>query len=186
MKNEILDYEEAPIESDKRRIVTWGIILILWLGILNCMFNGMAGNLRIIIGLISLLLMTVLQSLQHKSGIEVMQLLLLLGAFRGSQFFELEFTFEFTIGRLGAELDIYLWLMAGVHFILYRKEIKEKVRKLMFPSTEVQESIEESKVRSFKRRFSTKDLKELEEIVNENRLIPEAIKAAQQLIIERK
>lgn len=94
-------------------------------------------------------------------------------------------TFSFGIGFISFEVTALSLLI--FHLVL-NPEVFQSFKGFIKPKPESEDSIQskfESAVNSFETRFSTKSTNELQNIVEQNSLVPEAVEAAKRLLERR-
>lgn len=91
-------------------------------------------------------------------------------------------TFSFGIGIIQFELTALGLLI--FHLGLNNEVLRDTLDFFKTSETEKEEN-NERKIESFQRKFASKDKTELEKIVDENFLVPEAVEAARRLLKEK-
>ncbi len=181
MEKEILDENLDQLENTKLKanLVNWISIVILWIGIGLCVQRGLIGDLQIVAGTVLLMVATFLTHFNYKMGVLVTLGILVLGILTLVEFFPFSLTIGFGFGAF----DLLNLAIALVHIFTNWEVFSKIVNKESTPE-EVQVSTR-NRVEGFKRRFQNKSTNELEGIVQNEKLLPYAIQAAQELIDER-
>jgi hypothetical protein len=91
-------------------------------------------------------------------------------------------TFSFGIGFIQFEITALGLLI--FHLALNKEVLRDTLDFFKTSETEKEEN-KERQIESFQRKFASKDKNELERIVNENFLVPEAVEAAKRLLNEK-
>ena len=188
MNNEILDDEfQITTEKNYPKIINWISIIMLWVGIGYCGFYGLLGEIRVIIAIVLLVVSTVLTYFNYELGINITLGIILIGILNLVDFSPIKYFFGFGIFGVKIMFDLLLCSVGIIHYLTNRTAFSKFLNNLSNKETEAEtKSINRSKVNGFKRRFSNRKIGELELIVNNELLLPEAIKAAKELIEEKK
>ena len=188
MNNEILDDEfQITTEKNYPKIINWISIIMLWVGIGYCGFYGLLGEIRVIIAIVLLVVSTVLTYFNYELGINITLGIILIGILNLVDFSPIKYFFGFGIFGVKIMFDLLLCSVGIIHYLTNRTAFSKFLNNLSNKETEAEtKSINRSEVNGFKRRFSNRKIGELELIVNNELLLPEAIKAAKELIEEKK
>ncbi len=163
-------------------ILNWISIIILWFGIAYSLYIGLLFDPKIITAIILLSVSTVLKFFKYDLGVKVVLGVMFLGAINLISFFPMKFFYTFGTNSLQIGFELILFGIAVLHIVTNKKSLSSLMNK--------EESIEEIeadrrlKIDAFKKRFSNRTLTELETTVANDDLLPEARKAAQELIAE--
>ncbi len=187
MKHELLDDEFTITEYPaKAKPINWTSILILWMGIGYCIFNGLLGEVKVIIAIVLLVISTAVTQVNYKLGVRITLGVILIGVFNLVDFFPIKYFFSFGIQSIALGFELVLFAVALVHYFTNRIELSGFFKDLFdqeVPEEEIQ-AIRRLKIDGFKKRFADKSIAELEMIVESNHLVPEAVEAARELIEE--
>ncbi len=188
MNNEILDDGFEYEETKRFQIVNWISIIVLWGGIGYCGINGLLTDIKVIAALLLLILSTGITLFNYELGVKVTLGTILIGTINLIDFFPLKHFFSFGINGLEIGFEFILFVVGVLHYLTNR-EVLSKFLKGIFNreiTEEEKKSTQRTSINGFKRRFSSKSIDELEMIVSNNELLPAAIKAAKELIEEKK
>jgi len=189
MNSEILDDEFLNEEKIKGiQIVNWIPIIILWGGIGYCGINGLLSEIKVIAAIILLILSTGITYFNYELGVKITLGTILIGTINLVDFFPVKYFITFGIKTFEIGFEFLLFGIGIIHYVTNREELSKFLKELINRevSKEELESDQRSKIDGFKRRFSNNQIRELEMIVNNDKLLPEAIKAAKELIEEKK
>jgi hypothetical protein len=189
MSNEILDYNhEVQNEREGLQVVNWLGIILLWIGIGLTPFFGYFNLTKLIAAIILLLIATISMRFNFLLGVKITFFVALIGAVNFVDFFPFKYIFAFSILGIGLGFELILLLVTTVHFLTNRVILMEMIRDIFQSRITEGElvSARRSKVNSFKRRFSGRSLNELESIITNDKLVPEAIQAAEELLEEKR
>ncbi len=178
MSREILD-DGFENEIKQANFINWIPIILLWIGIAYCGKNGLLGEPKVIAAIVLLTISTVLTFNNYNIGVKFTLFVIVIGIFNIISFFPIQYFL-----RLGFAFQLIPFAIGIIHYLSNRKSLS-----FLFDRTITEEEIksaERSKVKGFKGRFSKKNIDELEKIANNDRLVPQARKAAYELIKEKK
>lgn len=181
--------DELAISKNKSQptSLNWTSIIILWIGIVLCFFSGIISDIQVILGIILLSLSTLITYYKYELGTKITFGIIVLGVLSIVKFFPSSYSIGFGIGDYGVSFEILIILIGIIHFITNRT-ILSKFLKETFNRDASEEEIqlkERRKIDGYKNRFSRKSIDELQEVLNNKLLLPEAIKAAEELIDEK-
>ncbi len=202
MTNQILDEDFTQKEKNPKgkSWKNWLIIGIFWVGIAVYFVSDGFVDIRLLLSTIALISITFLTYKDFENGVKLTMGIIILASFRLLIFVPYESSFSFSIGPLSIVFDILIILLGVVHYSLnesilspllkkIRKRREQKQQKNLkakqLKSQTKQQQEKNSKINRFKHQFHNRNLDELNEIVNNERLLPEAIAAAQELIQEK-
>ena len=188
MNSEILDDEFITKgEKEQSKIVKWLSIMILWAGIGFCGSNGLLGELKVIVAIVLLTLSTVVTYFNYELGVKITFWVILIGMINLIDFFPVKYLISFGLNTIEIGFEFLLFGIGIIHYSTHKREISKFLRKLVAREISEEEirSAQRSRINGFKGRFSNKPTSELEVIANNDRLVPEAVKAAEELIQER-
>ncbi len=189
MNSEILDDEFVNEEKIKGiQIVNWISIIFLWGGIGYCGINGFLSELKVIAAIILLILSTGITYFNYELGVRITLGTILIGTINLVDFFPVKYFISFGINAIEIGFEFLLFGIGIIHYFTNREELSKFLKDLIYREVSEEElkSAQRSKINGLKRRFSNKQIGELEMIVNNDKLLPEAIKAAKELIEEKK
>lgn len=184
-------FEDTLVNEDKRKgaqIVHWISILILWAGIGYCGINGLWSEIKVVAGIVLLILSTGIMYFNYELGVKVAMGTILIGIINLVSFFPIKLFISFGIDAIEIGFEFLLFSVGVIHYFTNRKELSKYLTDLL--SREISEEEEKfaqrSRINGFKRRFASMQIDELESIINNADLLPEAIKAAKVLMEEKK
>ena len=189
MFSEILDEELIPV-SPRRNVkyyLGWAPTFILWIGIITCIVKGLLGDAQIAIAAVLLLVITLVMWRNYQPGIKFMLGLILLSIIGLLQFFPVQYEIGFYIGKIGLSVELISLAIGLIHYFTNKKELSAFLTSLLNQklSEKEKQDVTRVKIDGFKRRFTRKNISDLEEIANNDELVPEAREAARELINER-
>jgi hypothetical protein len=181
MLEDLLD--EGLIERriiEKRGLANWSAFMLLWVGIGVSIAAGYLTHWPLLIGGAALIVTTFLFYLQ-KIQIAIMLLAcsLLAGTLRILMFFPIYFTFDF--GSV-LSVDILPFLVLVLLLATNWETYRDLVVAIRGDHQETAADSRAAKNNRFLVAFRNKSTRELEAIVSENRLVPEAVQAAAELL----
>lgn len=188
MANEILD-SDLSIGERKRKFnpSNWFAIGILWIGIIVCLQSGLIKDIQVIIAILLLIVSTVMIYRNPRLGIRITLGVILLGVLSIVRFFPTQYFIGFGIGALKIGFEFIMFSIGLIHYYANRSELSTFLKDLF--NREVSEkdlqAIERIRIENFKKRFLSKTVKELQDIVNKKELLPEAVKAAEEILEEK-
>lgn len=188
MNKEILD--ENLIKKNENNLtflVSWIPLFILWIGIIFQIIYGFLGDLKVLGALVLLIVATGLNYYNYKLGVKVTLGIILLGVVNLVCFIPNRYFIGFGVGSFIVEIELYLLLLAILHYFLNRKEISKFINEKFNReiSKEEVEAEYRSRVNGFKRNFSDKSIEELKQLANNKNLLPQAIAAAKEMLEEK-
>lgn len=188
MNEEVLDdkFQKLPKRYNPS-ILNWASIIILWIGIGFCFSEGLIGEVKVLIATTLLVLATIVTFLNYKLGVRLTIMVILLGTISLIEFFPTKYFISFGINTIDLGFEISLFGVGLIHYFTNREELYKSLKNFVNPeiSEEELKATKRSKVNGFKRRFSNKRVEELEMIANNEQLVPDAIKAARELLDEK-
>lgn len=189
MSKEILDENwdlEIPFKK-KRTLQSQISICLLWLGIFLCFMLGAFFSVKIVIAFILLTITTYLHFSSRENESKLTLVILLLYLFGLIHFYPIQYSIGIIIWGITLSIDLIALIILIFHIIFNRDILSPFFKKVIYRkiSKEESESIERTKINGFKNRFGRKTNSELQTIVHNRLLVPEAIKAAVELIQER-
>lgn len=166
-----------------RQLISWSSIIILWIGIFYCGINQLLDETKEFAALFFLIISTAITYLNFKQGVRLTLLMTLLGAFNLLVFFPFQILLSFGFGELGIGFELVLFLIVIIHLFTNRNEFSRILNSEI--SNDEINSINRSQIDGFKKRFSSRSIKELEILAKNQELVPEAINAAKELLEEK-
>ena len=159
----------------------------MWAGIGYCGVSGLLSELKVIFAIILLAVSTGVTYLNFRLGVKITLGIILIGTLNLIDFFPTKYFISFGINVIEIGFEVILFGIGIIHYFTNRDELSKFLRHL-FNKEITKEEIEEEKrsmIDAFKRRFSNKKIDELRIIARNDNLLPEAIKAAEELIKEQ-
>ena len=187
MNNEIFDDGfEIREERNEAQIVNWISIIVLWIGIGCCGMMGLLSDLKVISAIVFLILSTGITYFNYELGVKITLGVILIGIINLVDFFPIKQFISFGFNSVEIGFELILFAIGIIHYFANRKVLSKSLKELFNREVtkEEVESAQRTKINRFKKRFSNKAIGELEMIVNNDKLVPEAIKAARELIEE--
>ena len=187
MNPEILDDGFEHKETKRFQIVNWMSIIVLWGGIGYCGINGLLSEVKVIAATFLLILSTGITFFNYELGVKVTLGIILIGTLNLIDFFPINHFFGFGINGFEIGFEFILFGVGILHYFTNRQALSKFLKDVF--NREITEedikSIQRSRINGYKRRFSSKSIGELEMIVKNDELLPDAIKAAKELIEEK-
>lgn len=188
MNSEILDDDfQSNEDKSKPTFINWISVIILWIGIFWSIFEGLITNWQVAAGFILLIIGTILCIANFSKGVKFIFIILFLATVNLIEFIPIVLEIEFGFFDIGIGLDFVHLGILLLHYFTNKKELAQFLDYIInkpISEEEKQASIDK-KISAFKYQFSKRSLKELKEIENNERLLPEAIQAAKELIKEK-
>jgi len=129
-KLEIIDRDARPV----RKIIGFIPLILLWLGIVWSLFEGVSFDQKYITGLILLSISTLTYYWDTGESIVIVLSVIVLGIFGLVSFFPIELFFELGVNKKanGPKLgiDLLVLVIGGFYFILNRWDLRLKYEKL--------------------------------------------------------
>jgi hypothetical protein len=190
MEKKILD--DDLILQDKNKVepklLNWVSILILWLGIGYCLFEGIITDMRVIAGIVLLVIATLATYFKFELGVKITLGIIVIGVFSLVKYVPISYSCEFGFGVVGFAFELVILFIGIIHYFTNRAVLYPFLNGMLNRKVSVEESLEEERKRinGYKHQFSRKSMEELKSIIENKKLLPEAIKAAEELIEKRK
>jgi len=187
--------EPQPIDNDlippsekgnPNLILRWTALIILWIGIAFCVAVGLTSEPRVIVGMVLLALSTVMTYFKPEVGIKITLGVIVLGVVSLLTFSPFYYEVGIGIGNFRPSIQVLPLLIGILHFFT-NKEVLAPFLKSMFNrevSKEDAQAIERGKIDGFKKRYARKSASELRAMTENKGLLPEARKAAGELLEE--
>ena len=187
MSREIIDIEFNLEEEKEVQFINWVSIIILWLGIGHCGWKGLIFETQVMVAIIFLIISTLLTYFNYTLGIKTTLGIIILGMLALIQFFPVSYYWFFSLNGFGIGIDFFLLGVGLIHYFTNEKELSKFLKNLFNHDISEEEIKKEEtlKIKSFKRQFSNRSIEELEKIVMNNNLVPEARQAANDLLLEK-
>lgn len=190
MEKDLIDDESTFKGKNKvkPKLVHWISIIILWGGIGYCFVNGIITEIQVIAGIILLTISTIITYFKYEIGVKITLGIIALGVLSLVKYFPISYSIGFGIGDFGLAFEMLIFLIGIIHYIINKEVLSNFLSGLMNKDVSEEELHAEkrSRINGYKNRFSKKNMDELEEIAKNESLLPEAIKAAKELIEKRK
>lgn len=188
MNSEVLDDGLANEEIKEIQIANWISIVILWGGIVFCGINGLLSEPKVTAAIILLILSTGIMYFNYELGVKITLGTILIGIINLVDFFPIKYIVSFGINAIEIGFEFLLFGIGIIHYFTNREKLSKFLKDLINREVSEEEKIstKRSQINRFKRRFSNKSIGELEMTVNNDKLLPEAKKAAKELIEEKK
>ncbi len=188
MQEDIIDdyFIEKPKQS-RLKWVGYASLVILCLGLFLCFRNGLLGNIKVLIAIVALSVTTGLTFYKPKIGLKVTMVLILLANFGLIRFFPFTVGVGLRIGSFLIGVEFIMMMVACLHIGTNWDEFsaipdqftnKEKVQRK-------REEAAQQKINYFKSRFANKSIAELKVKAGDTSLLPEANRAARELLEEK-
>lgn len=188
MNSEILDEGFETKEKNRIEIMNWISLIILWFGIGYCGISGLFGELKVIVAIVLLIISTAITYFNYELGVKITLGIILVGVLNLVDFFPIKYSISFGVNVIEIGFEFILFGIGIIHYFTNREELSKFFNDLFNREMTAEEikSAQRPRINGFKSRFSNKQIGELEIIVKNNKLVPEAIKAAKELIEEHK
>lgn len=188
MPEELLDEEligKAEAAAPDR--YTYVVPFLLLPGFAWCIYSGYIGDAKMWLAVTFWLTGTVALYLKwSKTGVLILAGGLFIACFGLIRFFPITFSFGISIGERTLSFDFIPFLVIILLDLTNPVTVKEIFSLIRKEKTEQRNEKQQARSNRFLIVFSKKSTKELESIVAERRLVPEAIKAAEELLEDRK
>jgi hypothetical protein len=188
MEHEILD-DEFQVKEKRNQVqfINWISLIILWIGIGQFGFVGITDRPKVIAAIVLLIISTITTFAKYELGVKITLGIILLGVLNFVDFSPTKYFISFGINAIEIGIEFSLFVIGIIHYFTNRKELSKFLKDLLNREISEEEikSTLRSEINGFKRRFSTKEIGELEMIANNDELLPEAVKAAKELIEEK-
>ena len=189
MNNEPLDAQFVNKEKKREiQMVNWISIMFLWMGIGYFGINGLLNEIKAMAATLLLIISTGIMYFNYELGVKITLGTILIGTINLVDFFPIKYFISFGINAIEIGFEFLLFAIGTIHYFTNREELTKFLKDLINREMSEEEikSTQRSKINGFKRRFSNKQVGELEMIANNDSLLPAAIKAAKELIEEKK
>lgn len=182
----VLD-DELSVEGqskEKSKLINWTSIIILWGGLSYCFVDGSITETKVIIGVLLLLVSTATTFFKYEVGTKITLGAIVIGVFSLAKYFPISYSIGFGVGGFSLTFEVLILLIGIVHYLTNKEILSKFVSGLMNRkvSKEELQAKERRRINGYKNQFSKKNMEELEAIANNERLLPEAIEAAKELI----
>jgi hypothetical protein len=171
---------EAPIFS-------WIALFILWAGMISTFSEGLGDRTKVIAAVCCLSFATIATLVHRGFGVKATMLVLVLAMFRFLVFLPASYYVSFGIEYYQLGFDVLIFGFGLMHYIANRSVLSqffEDSGKTRLSEKEMRQR-QIAKVETFKQRFTRKSVEELRLKTLNDELVPEAILAAEQLILEK-
>ncbi len=179
----ILDNELIPPSSEKKsNSIEWIIPIVFWVGLCLNFLNGFNFYPKFNIALISILISTLVYIINYKMGVVLFLLSGIIGIFELGHFFPVVATIELHL-ILYFKIEVIMTIITMVHFVINRKVILSFIN--LENTSEDQkrtDALNQARIDYFKVRFSKKAKSEIQMILNNEKLVPDAREASRVLL----
>jgi hypothetical protein len=189
MEKDILD-NDLTFKGENEfqpKLINWTSIIILWIGIAYSIFNGLISDTQDIAAIILLAIATIISYLNFNIGVRITLGIILAGVVNLVNFFPHRYELYFAINGFEIGFELILFMIGLIHCLTNRKNLSSliEVLKNRDVSEEEIELAKRPRINGFKNRYSNKDISELREIANNKNLVPQANRAARELLEEK-
>jgi len=180
-----LDYFSGEHPQNRRQWRKGIPMALLWFGVLLSILSGNLSNIKFIPAFSGLAIATIISFKNWKKGQSILLVFSLIGVLDLLDFFPFTFKISFsgTSGLLG--IDFLMLFITFLLLALNTKELSPGIRQFLHGSPTEIESKKATRINGFKRRFRHKTPEELEEIIENEKLVDEARKAAEYLLEQK-
>lgn len=174
-------------KSKKANLINWISIFILWVGLSYSIASGLANDIKVIFAIILLIIATSLTHFNYVLGVKVTLGIIIIGVFNLVDFFHIKYSIGFGINETDLGLELILLTVGVIHYFTNQSTLYTYLKSAIQveQSEEQIKGAQRSEINSFKRRFANKGIQELEHIISNDKLLPEAKTAAKELIEEK-
>lgn len=183
----ISEHELADDVKKETAPLRWIAIAILWLGLAFFLVTGSIFHPRILMGGLTLAVITTVAQYSFEMASKLTYLGIIAGIFGLVLYLPLLYYFEFELLGIVWRIDPILVGVLIIHHLVQGERRHPLLNSILGDNKDVSIALgrERSKVEGFKRRFEKKPIEELKAIVANDRLLPHARRAAQELIINK-
>lgn len=160
-------------------LLPWAAPALLWIGLLLTTLEGDPTDSRVLIAAALLLAASAITYFRPEAGVLFTLPVIIAGVLGIAIFFPVQFTAGFELGLFNLTFDLYLILIAGLHFLVNREPFLP-VRSE--PTARQKERELRRAVAIYKQQFAHMDMPELEYIAEDRRFLPAAVQAARELM----
>ncbi len=188
MDRELLDIDlvEGQEKDPQPSMLNWIAVIVLWAGLVLCIVFGFY-DLKIFAAVVSLAIVSIISKRNFKLGVKLVFVVVLAGIFDLVTFFPVYYSISIFFGENEISFNVLLILIGLLHFYMNRAFLgyapsdqnEEENRPIHNPNEN------RSSINGFKRRFLKKEIDELEFILQNDKMVPEARIAAKELISEK-
>lgn len=177
-----LDFENRKIENGSHLLP----LILLWIGMILSWLFGLGMEARYLFGLLLLVTTTVVAFKNRKRGIYLQGISVFLGLSSLAAYFPITGGFGIWIEEIFLGLDLFMIPIALLFAYLNWKEFSPQVNQALYGDEKYQAMQSRNSLQGFKHRFRHKTEPELEEIIRNDRIVPDARAAAAELLQELK
>ena len=159
------------------------VLFILWVGLIHSVAVGISFGIKEILGTALLIFTSGMAYFKFQIAIKLILGILVLGFFNLVSYFAVSIDFYFSFNDALLRFDILLIFLVIVHFILNKDELTPFLKKWFNwnPSESEIQLNKRKQIDTFKKRFSDFPMSDLEDKINDTKIVPEAKIAAQEL-----
>lgn len=189
MDKEIIDNVlfEPKVSDGRPPLKSYSSLAILWIGIFISIANGIVYDWHVILGILLVILSTGITYFNHSLGVKVTFGIIILGVISVAHYFPSKLLVGITLGRSALAIEVITLTICILHCVTNRKILLTWLERIYAnqQAKNSEKAPDEAKIQGFKQRFSRKNIVQLQAIVENPDLLPEARRAAMQLIDER-
>jgi len=186
MQQEILNNESiSPSEKGKPNpLLRWTALLLLWIGTAFCIAARLTSEPRVFAGMVLLAFSTVMTYLRPEVGIKITLGVIVLGVVSLLTFSPFNYEVGIGIGNFRPSIQVLPLLVGVLHFVTNRETLTPFLKNIFNRevSQEDAQAIDRGKIDGFKKRYARKSSSELRAMTENMGLLPEARKAAEELL----
>ena len=160
-------------------LLPWAAPGLLWIGLFLTAIDGNPYDPRVYVAATLLGVTSLITYFRPEAGVLFTLPVVIAGILGVALFFPVQFTAGFELGLFNLTFDLYLILIAGVHFLLNREAFLP-IRSE--PTARQKERELRRAVAIYKQQFANMDMPELEYIAEDRRFLPAAVQAARELM----
>lgn len=186
MKERLIDSNLIlPSTENKPGISNWSSLVLLWIGIALCIYLGLIKETRVIVAIIGLVGASIATYINYELGVKITFGIICLGVMTLLTFYPINAGFSLNIGDFSIGFEVVMFCVLLIHYYTNKDTMSTFVSQFYHGTDEELKSEQRVHIDGFKRRFANSSISELKKKVNNPSLIPEAIKAAEELLEER-
>jgi len=186
METEILD-EYIVVESrNEIQFFNFISIIILWVGMGCCFWFGLHSDPEVIFSLLLLSLATLVMYYNYARGIKITFGIISLGIFSLVTYSPFNYSISIAFGSISVTIEVVFFVLLLIHYFTNRKVLTTflmPIVNVFVPELEEEkESTYRRRIENYKIKLSIKSTFELENLLKENNLVPEALKAVEEIL----
>lgn len=164
----------------KAQYINWISLIILWIGVAIYFINGFDLNTKFVFGVFLLVISTILTGTNYVIGTKFTFVSIILGIFSLVNYWPSPYTLSFGIASIFINIEVLILIIGIIHYFSNRKVLSVLLNKELSEDELVAE--ERKTINGYRESFKNKGIEELKTIANNEKLIPQAIIAAEELI----